>query len=450
MSGPPDWGDTPDANPNDYGPGVAAKRGGGGNYQSNRRPKIDPAEVPALAAEFYAWLHDRDTHAQLKAVLPDHIDLGVFIETAKAAVLNKPELLRDDFRPSLLLAVSQAAGMGLLPNGKQGALLVRWDRESGERVVWQVMVWGLVKLGRETGAIKNIRTVIVFRGEHVEVDEVANTIAHRRGPEELMIVEEAYGSMIGGKTDKGQQIYLPDQFLDRITMAYCIITAADGAQIMRWMTGARIKMVRNSSPAKWGPWAGAFMDEMVAKTIMLWTTKLIDLDTTSAPARRFQAALEADMHIDFDRDGAPVPRVAQEPGQPAPRALAAPGMKLDILGDAISRTKVPVERETREEPFQDAPRGEAETTGTDTPPAGAEPPGDKPRRKIGEVLADLGTKLADAKTRDDVIAIIESEEAAKVTGFVTGLAMERWTAMTKAALARTEPFPGDTPIEDAP
>ena len=291
MSGPTDWGDVPTADPNDYGPGVAAKRGGGGNYQSNRRPKIDPAEVPALAAEFYAWLHDRDTHAQLKAVLPDHIDLGVFIETAKAAVLNKPELLRDDLRPSLLLAVSQAAGMGLLPNGKQGALLVRWDRESGERVVWQVMVWGLVKLGRETGAIKNIRTVIVFRGEHVEVDEVANTIAHRRGPEELMIVEEAYGSMIGGKTDKGQQIYLPDQFLDRITMAYCIITAADGAQIMRWMTGARIKMVRNSSPAKWGPWAGAFMDEMVAKTIMLWTTKLIDLDTTSAPARRFQAAL---------------------------------------------------------------------------------------------------------------------------------------------------------------
>jgi hypothetical protein len=292
------------------------------------------------------------------------------------------------------------------------------------------MVWGIVKLGRDTGAIKGIRSVIVFHGERVEIDEVANTITHRRGPEELMIVEEAYASMIGG-IDKGRQLYLPDQFLDRITLAYCIVTGTDGSQIMRWMTGARIKMVRNSSPAKWGPWAGAFMDEMVAKTIMLWTTKLIDLDPTSAPARRFQAALETDMHIDFDRGGEPVPRITHGPAQTEPRALAAPGMKLDILSDAITRVREPAIVNAAEEQAQEAPHVAESAPQDSTAQEGGQAPAD------GAWLIHACQQLTNTKDVTAWLAVLRSTVLACSTA--ADLTVINAHASVKAALAGAPP-----------
>lgn len=314
---PPDWVSAAPPT-SDHGGGRAPNRG---NFKSRDgdggSKKMTADEITAEARVFHQWLEHRDTRGELAKVLPDYVDIETFIANAKAAVLNNPELLKPELRSSLLLAVSKAAVMGLRPDGKEGALVPRWDRQRGYQVVWQPMVWGIVALGRRTGAIKSIRAVIVFKGENFEVDEVEGTLAHRRDSYSRQLVDEAYAALRGA--DGGAQ---PNKFLERIDSAYCVIDAPDGTRTMRWMPGARILLVRASSKAQYGPWSGPFVDEMVLKTIILWTSKWLDLDVSNPATQRFRSALETDMDADFDAIEAPV-------HASAPPALAAPGTKLD-------------------------------------------------------------------------------------------------------------------------
>ena len=129
MSGPPDWLDAPPPDPRDYG----GKPAGGQRSGGNRREKMKPDEVAALVTDFYEWLLSKPTKEQLRMMLPDNVDPDVFIATCKSAAMNKPEILREDLRPSLFTAVMKAAAQGLLPDGKQGALIARWDTDANPR-----------------------------------------------------------------------------------------------------------------------------------------------------------------------------------------------------------------------------------------------------------------------------------------------------------------------------
>jgi len=67
----------------------------------------------------------------------------------------------------------------------------------------------------------------------------------------------------------------------------------------------------------------------------------------------------------------------------------------------------------------------------------------KPGRTVGEILVEIGPKLEKAATRDEVDALLDTDEAVKLTQFAKGLGADRWNAMVKTALDRTEPFPGN-------
>jgi len=125
--------------------------------------------------------------------------------------------------------------------------------------------------------------------------------------------------------------------------------------------------------------------------------------------------------------------------------MARGASKLETLANVGT---LPAQDEA-EEPHQEGAHGAAPDQQPDAPADGAEASADKPKRKLGDVLAELGTKLAQAKTAAEVDEIIASEDAEKVTQFAKGLAMERWNAMVNAAIERTKPpaeedvFPGD-------
>lgn len=325
SDGPPNWDDIP---PADYG---QPSGGGGGNRggKKPRPPAMTAQEMATASGDFYAWLGTAATQAQLKVVLPDHVDLPLFIATAKTAVLTKPQLLRENMRPSLLVAIMKAASQGLLPDGKQGALVPRYDNEAGGYIVaWQPMVQGIIKLGRETGAIKSIRAMIVFRGENFHVlggeeDRIQHEI-------DIDIVDEAYAALNGGRDNHGNPIARPAEFFARVRAAYCFITGVDGTVTRRYMPHQRLVSLWESSKAANGPWNSRWIDEMILKGVILYTAKWINLDSESAPAKRFNAALMTDMEIDFDRQGQLTAPVAQPQA-----ALPAPGDKLSTLEDAI-------------------------------------------------------------------------------------------------------------------
>lgn len=371
MSGnapPADWDNVPPPDGSDGG--APARVGGGaqvqrGGYQ--RREAMPAAQVAQLAAEFHQWLDSKDTLAALKQALPDHIDLDVFVATAKQAVMTKPDLLKEELRPSLLRSVARAAAVGLLPDGKQGALVARYDTDAGGyAIAFQPMVGGIIKLGRETGAIKSIRAHLVFRGEHFRIvagDE--DKIEHIPDPD---IIDEAYAVLNKGLDNRGNAQSDADGFMLRVYAAYCVITGSDGTVTKRFMTRQRIISLRQASRASRGPWNSRWLDEMILKGVILFTSKWINLDVASAPARRFMDALTADQDASFVALPAP-----EEPA--AGPALLAPPDKLAglemTLAPKAEREPVPVA-----EP--EAPTSQASAAPHGTPPPDEALPPDLP------------------------------------------------------------------------
>jgi len=443
MSDIPAWLD--DGPPPDMHNGPPARRDGSrSGYQRRQEPEFD---VGVAAQDFYAWLDDRATRAAFKTMLPDTIDLDVFIATAKTAVLNNSKLLAPNLRESLLIAVQRAAAQGLPPDGKHGALVPRYDTEARQyRVAWQPMVWGIVKLGRQTGAIKSIRAVIVFAGERFEIEAGdEDRYSHRV---DRAIVEEAYAALNGGRDQHGNVIVRPDEFMRRIDCAYCIITGTDGTVTKRWMTRSRIMMVRNSSKAAKGPWASAFIDEMVAKTVILFTTKHVDLDVNNPATQRFRLALETDMAADFDA-------ITAAPDVPS---LPAPGTRLDMFEEMLGRAaqREPVHT-ARQEPPQSPPDRHAQRppddvpADTDTPHARAQ---ERPQPAPASTLPSVDPEVA-AGLRAQVDAAIAgfatatAEQVRRTTDsdrykylvrqLIAGKMIQDIERLTHAASARNEP-----------
>lgn len=74
--------------------------------------------------------------------LPSHITPERFQRVVVTAVNLNPDLLRAN-RLSLLNACAKAASDGLLPDGREGALVI-----FGKDAVWMPMVSGIIKKAR--------------------------------------------------------------------------------------------------------------------------------------------------------------------------------------------------------------------------------------------------------------------------------------------------------------
>jgi recombination protein RecT len=306
--------------------GFSDSRVSGGDRGGSRQRAFDAA-VEAKA--FYAMLEDPKLVSELGSMLPDTIDVKTFVRTAKTAVATNVDLLNPMYRPSLMQSIVKAASQGLLPDGKHGALVPRWDdRASRTQVCWQPMVWGITQLGRRAGALKKLTAHIVFEGEDYDLlGGEDDKITHRINPK---IVDEVYA-----------KCRTPEAFFDRVELAYCIITAPDGTQTWRYMTKSRIARVKASSKAGKGPWSGAFMDEMILKTVILFTAKHIDLDGDTPEMRRFREAMETDLEADFDSDGAQmISAPATRAALPAPGVSAMDRLEAQILGGVKQRETV--------------------------------------------------------------------------------------------------------------
>jgi recombinational DNA repair protein RecT len=335
----PDWSDIPP--PEFDGRGGPAGGGGRGGGKRNGPPPMTEAQLAEASADFFDWLATPATAEQLKILLPEQISVPVFVATAKTAVLTNPQLLREDFRASLLTSLMKAAKQGLLPDGKQGVLVPRYDTNLRRyAIAWQPMIWGIVHLGRETGAIRSIRAMLVFHGETFRVvqgDE--DRIEHEV---DLDIVDAAYEVLNAGRDANGNALSNPAAFMARVRAAYCVVTGMDGTVTKRWMSRHRLISLWESTNAAKGPWSGRWIDEMLLKGMILFTAKWINLDPNSVAAKRFQAAMLTDLEIDFNRDGDIIAAAEAEPA-----ALPAPGDKLGGFEDMMTNPKQKVAAHTQ-------------------------------------------------------------------------------------------------------
>lgn len=247
-----------------------------------------------------------------KMALPAHISPEKFQRTVMTAAQSNPELLKAD-RGSLITACMKAAQDGLLPDGREAAIVTFNNRKQingqWETIVmaqYMPMVFGLRKKILQSGEISSIETNVVYRAE-VEAGAFifeAGTEAMLRHRPSLDLTDE-------------------DLADENIVAAYSVATMKDGTKSFEVMRRAEINKVRQTSktgalgqvgnfgsmkgkpiPPK-GPWVDWFA-EMARKTVMRRHSKtlpmsgdLIDVEAVDeAIAARSATALLASVEPD--------------------------------------------------------------------------------------------------------------------------------------------------------
>jgi recombination protein RecT len=106
---------------------------------------------------------------EFKVALPSHISVEKFQRTIATAAMSNAQLLDCD-RRSLLLAAMKLAQDGLLPDGREAALVPFkvWDKNT-RQTTWQVqpmpMAYGLRKKILQSGQVISLETGVVYRAE---------------------------------------------------------------------------------------------------------------------------------------------------------------------------------------------------------------------------------------------------------------------------------------------
>lgn len=185
---------------------------------------------------------------QFQAVLPPQIPVERFVRTAITAVGMQPDLLRTD-RRSLLGACMKAAQDGLLPDGREAALVIFKGRAQ-----YLPMVAGLLKKARQSGQISSISAHVVYERDQFDYELGDNEhILHK--------------PLITGERGKPVAVY-------------AIARTTDGGAYREVMSVAQVEKVRAVSRASkpdspWNQW----WDEMARKTVIRRLAKYLPSST---------------------------------------------------------------------------------------------------------------------------------------------------------------------------
>jgi recombinational DNA repair protein RecT len=367
---PPDWVTQGGPSTGATGGAPAQRRG---NYPRQDQPSQE--DIRANVNAFNVWLDLPATRHKIEKFLHDLLSLDAFLETARTAIQANPDLLQPKYQDGLMAGILKAAQMAIPPDGKYGALIPRYDNKAKTmRVVFQPMYQGIIMAGRRTGAIQQITTGIIFRGEKYRIEGGEHPILEHSV--DLEIADEAYAAMNTQKSKRENSTSSfvtadTKAFMDRVLAAYCVIHASDGATYPAWITKSRLEAIRLSA-ADYGPWAGPFIDEMCKKSPIFLASKMIDLGPSTPKVAAYRAALLDGLAIEVDDE-------PQQRALPAPAPLDKLRTMEAMFGgekDPEPRTETPRDepkrsppKAARSEPKEDPPKDEPknEPVTDDTP-----------------------------------------------------------------------------------
>ncbi len=118
------------------------------------------------------------------------VSTGRFLATAKTAVQTHTDQkgLEAADRNSLYLAIKKAAGDGLMPDGREAALVIYNNKQKdgtwSKQAQYQPMVQGLVKLARKSGEIEKLGAFIVYERDSFQFTVGLDDIPHHSAPKD--------------------------------------------------------------------------------------------------------------------------------------------------------------------------------------------------------------------------------------------------------------------------
>lgn len=251
---------------------------------------------------------------QFKAALPAHIPVERFVRTTLTAVQTNPALLEAD-RRTLYAAATRAAQMGLLPDGREGAIVTFKGQAQ-----WMPMVAGLQKLIRNSGELASLDAQIVCKNDK---------FTYRPGIDAVPVHE-------------------PDWFGDRgeTIGVYAVARMKDGAAYCEIMNMKQLQAIRGASRSgNGGPWGGPFADEMMRKSVIRRLAKRLPMSTD------IDGAIHEDDELFAPPAETPVHTAANGHGSGAEQAQDAPAPEQKRRGAsrlAAVAKQAPAERVTED------------------------------------------------------------------------------------------------------
>ena len=202
--------------------------------------------------KFHSVITGPAYQSKFQSMLPADVNVDRFTAVVLRAVQEDPKLLDPTTdKPSLFLACQRAAQDGLLPDKREGALVMY-----GNKVQWQPMIGGLRKKLAEAGF--DLRAEIVYENDLFDYDLGDNPGITHKAPR----LGQDRGPVIG---------------------AYAIATNLEtGAKYREVMDVAALDAVAAVSRSGGsGPWKGPFRTEMQRKTVARRLIKSLPIDDRS-------------------------------------------------------------------------------------------------------------------------------------------------------------------------
>lgn len=183
---------------------------------------------------------------EFKKALPPHVSVEKFQRVVMTALQMTPALLQAD-RRTLFMAATRAAQTGLLPDGREGAIV-----SFGNQAQFMPMVAGIMKLVRNSGEISTWSVQTVHENDDFTcVFGDDERIEHKRALRNR-------GEIIG---------------------AYSIVTMKDGEKSREYMDIDEIEAIRKRSRSgNAGPWKTDY-SEMAKKTVVRRHSKRLPMST---------------------------------------------------------------------------------------------------------------------------------------------------------------------------
>jgi recombination protein RecT len=124
------------------------------------------------AQELVARVRNDEFMQQIATALPEGISPDRFVRATVTALLQNPEIAGVPDQSSLFAALLQAAQDGLVPDGRQAALVKR-----GNKAIYHAMIHGFRHIAAEHGWM--LRTDVVYANDDFDYTTEPPTITHR-------------------------------------------------------------------------------------------------------------------------------------------------------------------------------------------------------------------------------------------------------------------------------
>lgn len=303
---------------------------------SKTTPKSEPQQTKALAPVDEVKGSIAKMSDQFRLALPPHIPVERFVRVTQTAISTSPDLIAAD-RTSLFAAAMKAAQEGLLPDGKEAAI-VTFNANIGnkanpkwiKKAQYMPMVAGILKKVRNSGELSMITSNVIFKNDQFRywVDQEGEHLTHEP-------------NLFG---DRG----------DRIGV-YSLARTKDGAVYIDVMRTEEVEAARNVSRAKdSGPWSGPFENEMWKKTSIKRLAKRLPMSTD------LEMTIRSDDEI-FNPPENPEQDETRE-AKPAKTQSSRLSKAMGLGQDQQAGGSEVIETEAKDVSENDTPQG-AETTG---------------------------------------------------------------------------------------